>query len=122
MGGIRVYYNSACPVCNAGIQGQRRRMKDCPVNVQWIDIHSHPEALNEIGARQELVRERLHVKDENGEVRVGADAFRVLWARTPGQGLLAWVTGLPLVNTLARRAYVLFAARLYSWNRANRRW
>ena len=119
---LKVYYNSACPVCNAGIRGQKERMTGCPVDIQWIDIHSHPQALKEIGARQESVRERLHVLDEKGELRVGAEAFRALWAHTPGQGALARLTGLPLVNPLAKGAYNAFAALLYGWNRLNRRW
>jgi predicted DCC family thiol-disulfide oxidoreductase YuxK len=119
---IEVYYNSACPVCNAGMKGQMRRMDGCPVEIRWIDIHSHPEALKKIGAPQEFVREKLHVRDEKGEVRIGADAFRALWARTPGQGRLAKFTGLPLVHLLTNRIYNVFAALLYAWNRACRRW
>src|SRR4051812_29275061 len=97
-------------------------MAGCPVDIQWIDIHSQPAALKEIGARPEFVRERLHVVDEKGELRVGAEAFRALWAHTPGQGALARLTGLPLVNPLAKGAYNAFAALLYAWNRFNRRW
>ena len=115
---MKVYYNSACPVCDAGINYQRRRMESCSAQVEWIDIHRSPEALQEIGASQEFVRERLHVLDESGQVRVGAEAFRALWRRTPGQARLAWVLGAPLVNKL----YNVFAAALYAWNRANRRW
>jgi len=122
MGGLKVYYNSACPVCNAGIRGQKQRMNDCPVDIQWIDIHSQPDALKEIGAQQEFVRERLHVVDERGELRVGAEAFRALWAHTPGQGALAWLTGLPLLNLLSKWVYNALAALLYAWNRANYRW
>ena len=119
---LKVYYNSACPVCNAGIRGQKQRMNGCPVDIQWIDIHSQPEAPTEIGAQQEFVRERLHLVDEKGELRVGAEAFRALWAHTPGQGALAQLTGLPLLNLLSNWAYNAFAALLYAWNRANRRW
>ena len=122
MSKVRVYYNSACPVCDAGIRGQKQRMAGCPVEIQWIDIHSRPEALEEIGARQEFVRERLHVLDETGELRVGAEAFRALWAHAPGQGRLARLTGLPVLNRLSRWAYNAFAALLYAWNRASRRW
>lgn len=122
MNKLKVYYNSACPVCDAGIRGQKRRMDGCPVDVEWIDIHSHPEALTEIGASREFVRERLHVVDEKGELQIGAEAFRTLWARTPGQVGLARLTGLPLLNALARGAYNAFAVLLYRWNRANRRW
>src|SRR6266568_5014257 len=104
MGELKVYYNSACPVCNAGIRGQKQRMNDCPVDIQWIDIHSRPDALKEIGAQQEFVRERLHVVDEKGEVRVGAEAFRALWAHTPGQGVLARLTGLPPSSASALEA------------------
>ena len=122
MNRLKVYYNSACPVCNAGIRGQRRLMEGCPVDVEWIDIHSRPDALEQIGAPQEFVRERLHVVDENGELRVGAEAFRALWTHTPGQSGLARLTGLPLLNPLSKWVYNAFAALLYAWNRANRRW
>ena len=122
MSKVKVYYNSACPVCNAGINGQRRRMEDCPVEVEWIDIHSNSEAVNDIGARREFVRERLHVVDEKGEIKIGADAFEALWSRTQGQKWLARVIRLPLVHVLARWSYNAFAAGLYAWNRARGRW
>jgi predicted DCC family thiol-disulfide oxidoreductase YuxK len=119
---LKVYYNSACPVCDAGIRGQKQRMGGCPINVEWIDIHSHPEMLEEIGAAQEFVRERLHVVDETGELRIGAEAFRALWKHTPGQAAMARLAGLPVLRVLARGTYNALAALLYRWNRANRRW
>lgn len=122
MARLKVYYNSACPVCDAGIRGQKVRMAECRIDIQWIDIHSQPDALAEIGAQQEFVRERLHVLDDKGELRIGAEAFRALWAHTPNQAALAWLTGLPLLDVLARGSYNAFAALLYAWNRANRRW
>ena len=83
MSKVSVYYNSACPVCNAGIGAQRRRMQSCNVDVEWIDIHRNPERLTETGASREFVRERLHVVDDAGVMRVGAEAFGALWSRTP---------------------------------------
>ena len=122
MSRVKVYYNSACPVCNAGITGQKRRMTGCAVDVEWIDIHARPEALKEIGAQQEFVRERLHVVDEAGKVRVGTEAFEVLFARTKGQHAWARLIALPFISTLARWGYNVFAALLYRWNRIMRRW
>jgi predicted DCC family thiol-disulfide oxidoreductase YuxK len=122
MAKLKVYYNSACPVCNAGIRGQQQRMHGCPVDIEWVDIHSRPDALKEIGVQQEFVRERLHVVDEKGALRIGAEAFRALGAHTPGQRTLARLAGLPILNLLANGAYNAFAALLYAWNRANRRW
>lgn len=49
-----VYYNSACPVCVAGITSQREKMQAC--NIQWIDVHNNPAAVLEVGADLEFVR------------------------------------------------------------------
>jgi predicted DCC family thiol-disulfide oxidoreductase YuxK len=122
MAKVKVYYNSACPVCNAGIEGQRRRMQDCATQVEWIDIHNDADAVCEIGAEREFARERLHVVDENGDVKVGAEAFEALWRHTPAQERFAGIVRLPVVRTLARWTYNAFAACLYAWNRANGRW
>lgn len=119
---VKVYYNSACPVCDAGIRYQRRRMDACSAEVEWIDIHRFPKALQEIGASQEFVRERLHVLDDEGQVRVGSEAFRALWSRTQGQRRLASLLGLPIINRVGQWTYNLFAAALYALNRARRRW
>jgi len=119
---VTVYYNSACPVCNAGIEGQQRRMEGCPVQVEWIDIHTNADALGVIGAQREFVRERLHVVDENGKIRIGADAFEALWRHTPGQQHAARIVRLPGVRNIVRWSYNAFAAGLYAWNRARGRW
>ena len=120
MSRLKVYYNSACPVCDAGIKYQQRRMPG--EKVEWIDIHRYPQALHEIGASQEFVRERLHLLDADGQLRIGADAFRALWSRTPGQTTLAGALGLPIIGTIARWGYNAFAAALYAWNRRRGRW
>ena len=122
MAKVKVYYNSACPVCDAGIKDQRERMESCKAQAEWIDIDQHPEALEELGVRQETVRERLYVVDEDGKTQIGADAFAVLWAKTPQQKSLSWLIRLPLIKQLARLFYNGFAALLYAWNRKKRRW
>ena len=60
----KVYYNSACPVCNAGIKDQRKRMQDCGVNnIEWVDVHNNPDAVSEVGSSLEQVRNQ---QDRNG--------------------------------------------------------
>lgn len=121
MSKTRVYYNSACPVCNAGIGAERRRMAACNADVEWIDIHRDPGRLQEIGASQEFVRKRLHVVDSTGAVRVGADAFGALWIQSQMRPL-ATLLRMPVIATIARSAYNVFAAGLYRWNRWRGRW
>ena len=97
----KVYYNSACPVCNAGIKDQRKRMEACGIrDIEWIDVHAQPEAAEQVGSPLEQVRERLHVKAADGRLDVGADAFTRLWSRTPGQRWLAKLLRLPIFRQI----------------------
>ncbi|MBS0432531.1 MAG: DUF393 domain-containing protein [Proteobacteria bacterium] len=116
----RVYYNSACPVCRAGIESQRGKMTAC--DIDWIDVHTHPEAAKEAGADLEFVRERLHVIAPDGSRHVGADAFTQLWQDTPGRRWMAALARLPGLRRLNRFLYNRFARRLYLWNRRKGHW
>ena len=115
-----VYYNSACPVCDAGIATQREKMQAC--NIQWIDVHTHPAAVQQLGSDLESVRERLHVKDAAGRVLVGAPALAALWQQTPGLRFWGRVAKLPILRSLLSTAYNLFAKALYRWNRWKTHW
>lgn len=118
----KVYFNSACPVCNAGIKHQQKKLGQDATDVEWIDVHSSNDAVKDIGVDLEFVRERLHVVDEEGEVHVGAEAFAELWQRTPGQSFLARVVRVPGIRQLSGWLYNGFARLLYRWNRMRRRW
>lgn len=118
----KVYYNAACPVCDAGIKMQRRKLESRGAAIDWIDVHTNKNAVAEIGGDLEFVRERLHVMDRDGQLKIGAEAFVAIWGLTPGQGALVRLGGLPVLRTLFRWAYNLFAAVLYRWNRWHRRW
>lgn len=122
MAKTRVYYNSGCPVCAAGIAQQRRRLDGCDVKIEWIDVHKDNTAVSHIDADLEFVRERLHIRDASGKIQVGSDAFSALWKLTPGQGFLARLSVLPVVRVGFRWAYNGFAAALYRWNRRIGRW
>lgn len=117
---LRVYYNSACPVCNAGVERQKRIMAGCPV--AWRDVHTDEAAREEIPSDIEFVRERLHAVDERGRLNVGFDAFLTIWRHSPGEGWKARLFGLPGVSQCARLGYNVFARGLYRWNRRRGRW
>ena len=121
MSKTKVYYNSACPVCNAGIKYQQRKA-DRESEIEWIDVHRRNEAASEVHADLEFVRERLHVMDEIGNVHVGSEAFAELWSKTPGQQLLGRLARTPALRALFRWVYNGFAAGLYQWNRLKKRW
>lgn len=88
--------------------------------VRWVDIHHNPEALIEIGAELDNVRERLHVLDANGQLLVGDLALAHLWATTPRWRWLASLT--QRLHWLSAPLYNLFAKCLYRWNRQRGHW
>jgi predicted DCC family thiol-disulfide oxidoreductase YuxK len=115
---ITVYYNSACPVCDAGICQQRARMVGS--RVEWVDVHNQPELASQLGIALEAMRERLHVRDAKGEIQVGDLALAELAARTRSQHLWAWV--IRRFHFLTGPLYTLFARWLYRWNRRRGHW
>jgi predicted DCC family thiol-disulfide oxidoreductase YuxK len=121
---LTVWYNTKCPVCNAGIDRQRNRLLQAMRSgtIEFRDINFEPDALARFGADVEAVRRRLHAVDADGKLHVGADCAVAIWRRTPGEAWIGRLVGLPVVINIARFAYDRFADRLYAWNRRKGRW
>jgi predicted DCC family thiol-disulfide oxidoreductase YuxK len=121
---LTVWYNTRCPVCNGGIEWQRRRLVRAARagTIEFRDINLEPEALAHFGAGIDDVRRRLHGVDSEGRLHVGADCAIETWLRTPGHVLLGRFLGMPGMRWIARLAYDRFADILYSWNRRKGHW
>jgi predicted DCC family thiol-disulfide oxidoreductase YuxK len=119
-----VWYNTRCPVCDAGINWQRNRLL-AAVRVGTLsfkDINEEPVALAAYGASVDDVRRRLHATDEAGRLIVGADVAIAIWQMTPGQGWLASLFGNPVLLPVTRFAYDRFADVLFAWNKRQGHW
>jgi len=121
---LTVWYNMRCPVCDAGISRQKRRLVKAVKagRIEFRDINLEPAALAGYGASLEDIRRRLHATDTEGRLLVGADVAIAVWRRTPGEGWLAALFGNPVLLPLTRLAYDRFADLLYAWNRRKGRW
>ncbi len=121
---LTVWYNTRCPVCDAGINRQQRRLIGAVRSgaIEFRDINFEPEALARFGASLEDIRRRLHAVDEAGRLYVGADCAREIWLRTPGEMWIGRLIGLAIVRPLARMGYNGFAGLLYRWNRSKGHW
>lgn len=121
---IEVYYNSVCPVCEAGVNENRRaieRSGDAD-GARWIDVSADPEILASEGLTLDDVRRNIRVRDSDGELHLGADAVALMWLATPGRKWLGHLTQFPLVRPIARFVYFRFADMLYWWNKRKGRW
>jgi predicted DCC family thiol-disulfide oxidoreductase YuxK len=124
MAELTVWYNTRCPVCDAGIRHQNRRLVEAVEagRIAFLDINLEPEALARYGASLEDIRRRLHATDAEGRLLVGADVAIAVWRVTPGEGWLASVLGNPVMLPVTRFVYDRFADLLYAWNRRSGRW
>ena len=121
---LTVWYNTKCPVCNAGIEWQRSRLVRAARAgaVEFRDINFEPDALARFGAGVEDVRRRLHAVDAEGRLHLGIDCAIEMWLRAPGHSWAGQILGLPMIRQIARFAYDRFADLLYAWNRRKGHW
>jgi predicted DCC family thiol-disulfide oxidoreductase YuxK len=119
-----VWYNTRCPVCNAGIDRQRNKLIAVVESgaIEFRDINLAPDALAAYGASLEDIRRRLHATDETGRLIIGADVAIAVWRATPGERWLAAFLGNSVVRPLTHLVYDRFADLLYAWNRRKGHW
>lgn len=121
---LTVWYNTRCPVCDAGIDRQRNKLLAAVQSgtIAFRDINLEPDALARYGASLEDIRRRLHGTDAAGQLLVGADVAIAVWRLTPGEHWLAALTGNPAARPITRFVYDRFADILYAWNRRKGHW
>jgi predicted DCC family thiol-disulfide oxidoreductase YuxK len=121
---LTIWYNTKCPVCDAGIDRQRNKLVSAvkAATIEFRDINVEPQALAAFGVDVDDVRRRLHAVDERGRLIVGADVALAAWRRTPGEGWLAAILGAPGVIHATRFGYDRFADLLWLWNKRSGRW
>jgi predicted DCC family thiol-disulfide oxidoreductase YuxK len=121
---LTVWYNTRCPVCDAGIDRQRNKLLAAVQagTIAFRDINQEPEALAAHGASLEDIRRRLHATDQDGRLLVGADVAIAVWRLTTGERWLATLLGNPVALPATRFVYDRFADLLYAWNRRKGRW
>ena len=124
MSGLVVWYNTRCPVCDAGIDWQRNKLLSAvrAGEIEFRDINEQPDALAAFGVALDDIRRRLHATDEAGRLIVGADVAVAIWRVTKGERWLASLFGNRVTLPLTRFAYDRFADALFAWNRRKGRW
>jgi predicted DCC family thiol-disulfide oxidoreductase YuxK len=121
---LTVWYNTKCPVCNAGIDWQRSRLVRAARSgaIDFRDINLEPDVLSTFGVGVNDVRRRLHAVDAENRLYAGIDCAIAIWLRTPGDIWLGRLLGLPIIRSIASVAYDRFADLLFTWNRWKGRW
>jgi predicted DCC family thiol-disulfide oxidoreductase YuxK len=124
MSPLTIWYNTLCPVCNAGITWQKTLLLPAVQagQVQFLNINETPEALARFDVSVEQIRKRLHATTGADDLLVGADVVIAVMRITPGQRWLGGLIGSPVMIVFTRLVYNGFAEILYRWNRRKRHW
>jgi predicted DCC family thiol-disulfide oxidoreductase YuxK len=112
---LTVLYDGACPLCRREIGVYRGLQPNAPVC--FADV-SDPTLQLPSGTTREQLLARFHVRDSDGQLLSGAQAFLALWAALPGWRWLALVGRLPGATWAMERLYRIFLR----WRPALQRW
>jgi predicted DCC family thiol-disulfide oxidoreductase YuxK len=116
--GLAVYMNEACPVCRVEMEHYEgmRTEATCPIAFQRIG--NDPAGLETYGLTTGDLRRRLYVRDVDGRVFSGVDAFAVLWRTLPRYRWASRLIAMPGVHGLSDMIYEgLCVPILAAWNR-----
>lgn len=104
---ILVFYDGACGLCSKEINHYK---KVAPSGVfDWIDLIENPEPFSALGYSQLDGLKELHVRDKQGQIHTGVNAFAVMWRELKNWRWLAVFIKLPVVNFVAQKLYDWFA-------------
>ena len=103
----KVFYDGKCGLCSKEINYYKRI---APKNIfEWHDIASNPEKLKEIHVSQYDALMYLHATDQKSNLKIGVDAFILIWAQLKYWKILSILVKTPVVYTIAKITYKLFA-------------
>ncbi len=102
-----MFYDGACSLCQREVAHYRRL--DGQHNINWVDISTAPDELNEHGIDYNTAMSRLHVLDKNGHMHSGVKAFLTVWSALPYYRWLAVVIQKLRITPVLELAYQRFA-------------
>lgn len=105
---LTVYYDGACPLCRREIGYYRERAPH--QGLAWVDVSKADAGALGPDLAQTDAMSRFHVREADGRLLSGADAFGQLWLAMPGRSWrwLGRFVSHPWLLPWAERLYRLF--------------
>jgi len=103
---VKVFFDGNCIVCDYEISHYSRIM---PEVFELVDISAPGFVAAGHGLDAEAVNRHMHIQTEQGEIRIGVDAFAYIWSKIPRYAIGSRLIQLPGVYSLAKVGYWIFA-------------
>ena len=103
---MKVFYDDKCSICNKEIEYYKKQgIKD----IEWIGIHKNQEELSLKNITKDSYLKKMHVIDDNNELKVGVEAFIALWKKHQYLKYLAMIISFYPLKFIATIGYNIFA-------------
>ena len=103
----KVFYDGKCGLCSKEINYYK---KIAPKNIfEWHDIASNPNVLKDIRVSQYDALMYLHAMDQKSNLKIGVDAFILIWDKLKYWKILSILVRIPIIYSIAKSMYKLFA-------------
>jgi predicted DCC family thiol-disulfide oxidoreductase YuxK len=101
-----IYFDGLCLACSTVINHYRRLPGS--EKFQFIDITNPSFKPEEHGIDPKLAHKVMHVRDTNGQLQQGVEAFRAIWQELPRYQFLYRLSARKTVNKLLQLGYTVF--------------
>ena len=112
---ITVFYDGKCGLCSKEINYYKTIAN--PKKFTWLDVANNPNHLKSIDVNLSDALMQLHVLDNENNIHVGVDAFKLIWSKIGRYKFLAKLLDYKVVYFLATYLYEVLAFFLYLKNR-----
>ncbi|MBX9769137.1 MAG: DUF393 domain-containing protein [Bdellovibrionales bacterium] len=102
-----IYFDGLCYLCSMEIS-HYRKMKGS-ANIRFVDITQSTFDPKTEGVDPVEVHKNMHVRDKEGTLRLGVDAFIAIWEELPALKFLVPIANTGPVNRVLRYGYSFFA-------------
>jgi predicted DCC family thiol-disulfide oxidoreductase YuxK len=112
-----VFYDGACPVCSREISFYQRQQG--AEDIDWVDVTQSDNNFVAPGLSREAALRRFHMRQADGTLIGGVNAFAELWTHLPRFRIAGRIARLPVISTVLEWGYISFlAVRKRFWRKA----
>ncbi len=104
---MKIYYDGKCGLCSKEIDYYRSIDKENKFS--WIDVTENYDELSTRGIPLSDALMYLHAVDDDNRLKIGADAFILIWNNLPRWKILGFIINLPIIKMAAKLIYRVFA-------------
>lgn len=104
---ITVYFDGLCRLCSREIRHYQKL--EGADRVRFVDIAQADFKAEKEGVDPVDIHRTMHVRDRNGKLQLGVDAFICIWSELPSLRFLVPLAKLAPIHFILRCGYFVFS-------------